>query len=292
MTIVMLYIAVFLGVAAFVSSKPNKVTAERESITLGVFPRFAHDITMEGFTPLSKYLSKQLGRRVRLVTTHSFAEFWKKLQNREFDIVHFNQYHYIRAKKKLNYEVVAMNEERGRSTISSSIVVRKDSGIKSIADLKGKTILFGGGPKAMISYIYATYLLKQGGLNPGDYQIRFETNPPSALIATFYHLWGAQAVGVGDVVLELPGIKKLVDTKQLAYLTVGKQYAHLPWAVKKELSPLLKKQILAAMLKLKNSEQGRKILKKARLSGFAPAKDSDFNPHRKITLNTLGENFF
>ena len=120
---------------------------------------------MSAFKPLAEHLSKVLGEEVKIVAPKDFKEFWKGVQSNQYDIVHFNQYHYIKSHKELGYNVIAANEEFGSSTIAGAIAVRSDSGINSVADLKGKTILFGGGKMAMTSYIATTAMLKKAGLN-------------------------------------------------------------------------------------------------------------------------------
>jgi phosphonate transport system substrate-binding protein len=65
-------------------------------------------------------------------------------------------------------------------TISGTIFVRRDSGIERLEQLWEK-ILFGGGPRAMMSYIVPTYLLPQAGLKAGDYDKTYAINPPHAV---------------------------------------------------------------------------------------------------------------
>lgn len=256
---------------------------------MGVFPRRHATLTVDYFSPMAKYLSRQLQRRVFVESAQDFETFWENLRNRRYDIVHYNQYHYIRTHKDLNYEIMLMNEERGRSTITASIVVRRNAGYRTVQDLKGKTIFFGGGQKAMQSYIYATYLLHQGGLKDGDYGVRFGQNPPSAIVAAYHGLWDAAAAGTGDVVLELPVVTKQINADEMTYLVKGEQFAQLPWAIKGELPDDVKQAVKNAMLQLNNSPQGGKILKKAKLTGLLPAVDSDYDPHRRIVKEVLGE---
>ena len=174
-------------------------------LKLGIFPRRSAQITERMFRPLSDELSKKLGTKVLLETTHDFASFWDNVANKRYDIVHYNQYHYLKSHNQFGYQVFAQNVEFGHKQIAGAILVRRDSGIETPADLKGKTIVFGGGRSAMQAYITATYLLRQAGLKQGDYFEQFALNPPKACIATYYRK--AAAAGAGNYVLELPNIK-------------------------------------------------------------------------------------
>ena len=100
---------------------------------MGVFPRRNAAETTRVFTPMVQYLSQQLGREVKLVTAKDFESFWLGVTEQRYDIVHYNQYHYIRSAQ--TYQVVAHIEELGKSTIAGVIYVRKDSVIKDLAGL-------------------------------------------------------------------------------------------------------------------------------------------------------------
>lgn len=218
--------------AANTPTEPH-ISSSKKPLIMGIFPRRNIKATYKLFTPLAKHLSKILKRDVKLVTTKDFDTFWKGIKNQEYDIVHFNQYHYIVSNKLYGYNVILMNQEFGQSTISGSIVVRKDSGFESLKDLKNKTILFGGGPRAMQSYIAATWLLQQAGLKKNDYIEKIAVNPPNAVMSTYHKQ--ADAAGTGDVVVRLDIVKNAVDVSQLKYLARTEPMSQLPWAVHKNL---------------------------------------------------------
>ena len=254
--------------------------AQQKELVIGVFPRRDAAITIRLFNPLANHLEKILGVKVRLETASNFAAFQRNIETRRYDLVHFNQYQYIKAHEKQRYDVLVQNEEFGEKTIKGAIYVRKDSGIGRIGQLKGKTILFGGGKDAMMSYLVPTYLLRRAGLRQGDYKEAFAVSPPNAVLST--HLGQADAGGAGEVVRRLPLVMEKIDTEELALLAVSEPLPHLPWAVKQEIPEIMKRRIKEALLALKESADGRKILKRARLSGFNAANDETYDAHRKI----------
>ena len=260
-----------------------------EPLVIGIFPRRNSVKTIIFFKPLEVYLSKKLNRQIQLRTSKDFATFWDGVEKGDYDLVHYNQYHYMISHKKYGYTVIVKNKEFGESTITGSIIVRKDSGIKSVKDLAGKEIIFGGGPKAMQSYIYARYLLESKGLKRNDYIVRFAKNPPNAIIATY--LKHAIAAGSGEKVLRLGVVKNAVDISQLKYLVKGKQLAHLPWAVKKDMPKKLQNKIQTILANMVNTSEGRKVLKKAKLDSFVIATDDEYNPHREIVSKVLNEKY-
>lgn len=260
------------------------VPAAEEPLVMGVFPRRNAAETTKLFTPMAEHLSAQLGRSVKLVTAKDFESFWQGVTEQRYDIVHYNQYHYIRSSQ--NYQVVTHIEEIGKSTISGVIYVRKDSGIKELAQLKGRTVLFGGGEDAMISYITNRYLMQQAGLKKDDFKPVFAVNPPNSVLAL--HRRQADAAGAGDGVLDLPLVKKAINTEELTVLAVSPALLQLPVAVKRSIPAKLRATIQSALADLKNTEAGKQVLKSAAMTGMGKAEDKDYEPHRKIVRAVLG----
>ncbi len=112
-------------------SSLSPAMADESSLTFGIFPRRNAQITYELFSPLTDYLSSELGRPVTLDISNNFEVFWQKLTAGKFDLIHCNQYHYLAARKNFNFELIGTNAEFGKTTIAGSIIVRKDSGFNS-----------------------------------------------------------------------------------------------------------------------------------------------------------------
>ena len=263
--------------------------AKQKPLVMGVFPRRNAKATLKLFKPIAEYLTHKLGRNVRLVTNKNFEDFWKGVTQHKFDIVHYNQYHYLVSHKKYGYEVILKNEEFGKSTLAAAIVVRKDSKINSFQDLRGKRIAFGGGPQAMISYIVPRYLLLKAGLKKGDYTEVFAKNPPNAVFSTFFKQ--TDAAGAGNIVFDLDVVKKIIDVSQLKYLVESKELAHIPWAVNKDMDGKLREKIKSLLLNLNKTVKGQRILNDAKLTGLVEAKDAEYNDVRKIVKAVYGETY-
>ena len=261
--------------------------ADENALIMGIFPRHKVTTTYKFFTPLAESLSSVIGKKVILETTADYASFATELDAGRYDIVHFNQYHYVRYHKIHQYQVIAMNEEFGKSSIAGAIVVRKQSGVKNIDGLRNGQIVFGGGQDAMMSYIVPTFLLRQAGLKKGSYTEEFAKSPMNALLAV--HYGHAQAAGIGDAVLTLPAVKQKYNAQDIEDILVSEPLAHLPWAVKGTMQEKLVNSIKVALIGLKHSAEGRAILENSNLTGILPAVDADYNRHREIIREVLGE---
>jgi len=260
------------------------IQAADDGLVFGVFPRLNASETTTRYAPLAEHLGRKLGRKVSLVTSKDFQSFWQGIEEQRYDIVHCNQYHYIRSAK--SYQVIAHSKEFGKSTLAGVLYVRKDSGITSLALLRVRTVLFGGGEDAMISYIAPVYLLLQAGLRKDEFKTQFAVNPINSVIGVYRRQ--ADAAGSGDGAVEQPVVKNTINTDELAVLAVSEELLHLPWAVKRTLSARLRESIQSALVDLESTEDGRKILKSAVLTGIGKAEDKDYDPHRRMVRAVFG----
>ena len=271
------------GFACLAAGGVGPARAE-DSLVLGVFPRFSASETTTRYTPLAEYLRQRLNRKIVLVTSKDFQSFWRGIEERRYDIVQYNQYHYIRSAK--SYQVIAHNKEFGKSTIAGALYVRKDSGITSLAQLRGRTVLFGGGEDAMISYIAPVYMILQAGLKKDEFTSQFAINPLNSVIGVYRRQ--ADAAGSGDIVIGQPAVRSAINPDEITALAVSEQLLHLPWAVKRAMSAPLREAIQSSLVDLENTDTGRNVLKAALLTGIGRAEDRDYDPHRKMVRLVMG----
>ena len=272
------------GLAGLAAGSAGLARANEDSLVLGVFPRFSASETTTRYTPLAEYLRERLNRKIVLVTSKDFQSFWRGIDERRYDIVQYNQYHYIRSAK--SYQVIAHNKEFGKSTLAGALYVRKDSGITSLAQLRGRTVLFGGGEDAMISYIAPVYMIMQAGLKKEEFTSQFAINPLNSVIGVYRKQ--ADAAGSGDIVIGQPAVKGAINPDELTALAVSEQLLHLPWAVKRTMSAPLREAIQSSLVDLENTETGRNVLKAAQLTGIGKAEDKDYDPHRRMVRLVMG----
>jgi phosphonate transport system substrate-binding protein len=271
-----------LGLLAMTMMRP--AYASESALVMGVFPRLNATDTTTRYAPLANYLSASLGRKVKLVTSKDFESFWRGIEEQRYDLVQYNQYHYIRSAK--TYQVIAHNKEFGKSTLAGVLYVRKDSNITTLTQLRGRTVLFGGGEDAMISYIAPVYMMLRAGVKKDEFKTLFAVNPLNSVIGVYHKQ--ADAAGSGDGAVEQPAVRKAIKTDELTVLAVSEQLLHLPWAVKRTMPAKVRESIQSVLVDLENSEAGRKVLKSAVLTGIGKAEDKDYDPHRNMVRAVMG----
>ena len=275
----------WLIVTAVAASGAQAAQAAQDPLIMGIFPRNKATETTTMYTPLANYMSERLGRKVILVTSKDFDSFWKGVVEHKYDIVHYNQYHYIHSAQA--YKVIAHNQEFGKDAVAGALYVRKDSGITTVAQLRGRTIIFGGGKDAMLSYIAPRFLLMQAGLKETDFKTEFAVNPPNTLLALYNKQ--ADAAGGGDILIDFPVVKNAINTEELKLLAATEPLLFLPWAVKRSMPAKLAESIQSIIVNLGSDDAGKVVLKAAMTTGMGKAEDKDYDPHRKMTTAVFGK---
>lgn len=247
--------------------------AEDAPLRFGVFPRWNAQIMVAEFTPLAQALGTAVGRGVRIETDKDFASFMQRVYAREFDLIHVNQLQYLQAHDQAGYQAIAKLCESAGCTLRAVIVTRRDAGVRSVADLHGKIVAYGG-RDAMVSHVLARELLRQNGLADADYRSIFAKNPPNALL-TLYNA-AADAAGVGSPVFERPEIKRRVDTGRLRVLLESDPIPPLPIAVRDDLDAALMEGLRDALLNLAVTEDGSALLARMGATHFAAAAHAEY----------------
>lgn len=120
------------------------------------------------YRPLANYLSQKLGRKVQLRTVDSWEGLAKSLANGETDIALLGPWGYVLANHQAGAQVVSTILYDGKPEYFAITVTHPDSGINSLADLKGKTFAFGDKGSTSGYLIPLHHMMKQG-IDPEKY---------------------------------------------------------------------------------------------------------------------------
>ena len=166
----------------------------------------------------------------------------------------------------------------------SVLLVKSDSPLKTLADLKGKRVAWAGKLSAS-GYLFPRELIRKAGFDPGTYF-------GSELMASD-HLSVCQAVrdGKADVGATFasepadgqePQADGCVDAGPLTQYRVIASTGNIPTeviAASGKFEPKRINDVLSAFAKLSNTAAGKALLKDAfRVEGFGVAVDGDFDP--------------
>jgi len=253
---------------------------------VGVFPRRPAVDTQRLFGPLTDCLPTRLGIPVTLHAPSDYATFCSAVEQGRYDLVHDNPYRDVRAHREFGHQLLAKNEERGRSELRAARLVRTDSRIRRVAEpIRGK-ILFGVDRSAMVSYVLVTELLRPSGLQAGDYLESFAQNPAKAVTAMYYRQGGAAA---GEIVADLPVVIDATGNDSARKLALSKPIPQLPWTVTDNVPENLQIRPVDALLALNDDSRGRRILQRLSLTGLRLANDGKYDRVREVVVHVPGE---
>ncbi len=144
-------------------------TAQTTPLKLGVGlfqpDRERNDAT---YRPLAQYLEAQLGRKVELRTVDSWEGLAKSLANGETDLALMGPWGYVLAHHAARAQVVSTILYDGKPEYFALMITHPDSGIKTVADLKGKTFAFGD-KGSTSGYLIPLHFFMTQGIDPDTY---------------------------------------------------------------------------------------------------------------------------
>ena len=240
--------------------------------------------------PLQQQLSKELGIPVKVHVATNYNAMVEALRSKKVDVAFISPVSYTIAHDKGAADVLLKSkgylvDDKGNPTnklvdyYRSQIVVRKDSHLRNLKDLKGAKVGLQD-PESTSGYIYPMASLKKVNVNQSDIKIAQIKGHDQALIALLNGDVDAVATyqdARADLKQDYPKIYK--DTKVI-YRT--DKIPNDTISVRGDMSKQWKTKISNAFLDISKSEKGKKILTDIYgHQGYEKAKDSDFDTVRK-----------
>ena len=104
--------------------------------TFAVVPQFEQRKLFGIWKPIVDELAKRTGLQLRLVATLTVPEFERELTKGSFDFTYANPYHILKESKRQGYIPLVRDEV----PLEGILVVPKDSPIRNVAELDGRTL--------------------------------------------------------------------------------------------------------------------------------------------------------
>lgn len=241
---------------------------------------------LAGAEKLDALLAKQ-GIYVKSSVATSYAAAIEALCAGQVDAAALATLSYVLAHDKCGAEVIVNSIRRGSATYNGQILVRADSGINTVADLKGKKFAFTD-PASTSGYLYAVALLKANGVDPAKdlAEAVFAGSHNAAALAVYNGQVDAAATYVdvrNSLEQDFPDIKE--KTKVIA------QTDPIPndtITVSKNMPADLKERLKQALLALMQTEEGKQVgYEIYEWDGLAESNDALFEPVR-VAAAALG----
>jgi phosphonate transport system substrate-binding protein len=234
----------------------------------GVFPYLPQTKIHELYSPIAADFEAKLGRQVQLSSKARYETFAEELRKATYDIAFVQPFDYVDAHDKHGYLPLA----RRVGDLEGLIVVRRDSPLTSIQDLKGRIV---ANPPADAAVSQVTSMaLWEAGIHPGtevkrDYGRNHFTCLQSVLIGA------ADACGTAEQPLRT--LENGQPSTRFRILHKSARIPNVLFVVHKRVSKHDRDSLLKTILDWPKTEEGRKILERGQFVPYVAATDVDYN---------------
>ncbi|OGL58654.1 MAG: putative selenate ABC transporter substrate-binding protein [Candidatus Tectomicrobia bacterium RIFCSPLOWO2_02_FULL_70_19] len=256
-----------------------------ETFRISAIPDEAPTKLIRIFEPLAAYLSKELGVPVKFTPLVDYAATVEALAAKKVDMVWYGGFTHVQARIRTKGEAVPLVMRDRDAVFKSHFIARVGSGIKSLKDLKGKTVAFGS-VSSTSGHLMPRFFLLQAGVNPERDFAKFSFTGAHDATVKWVEEGKVDAGALNEQVWEKMVAGKLVDTKKVAIFYTTPPYYDYNWTVRGGLSPEFREKIKRAFLKLDYSKpEDRKILGLQGGKKYIPAKPGDYDSIERAAKN-------
>ncbi len=245
-----------------------------QPLTIGLIPAEDSQAMLENSKQVLDSLQQQLGMPVKPFIATDYNGIIEALRSKKLDVAYLGPFSYVLASSIANVEAfsVAETKKTGKSAYKSLIIVRKDSGIDSVAQLKSHTMAFVD-PTSASGHLFPSAGLQQLGIDPDKYfsRVIFSGSHDASILAVANKK--VDAAAVADRIFAAAIAKGVVKQADFNIVWTSPDIPESPMVWRKDLDPALKKKIAAAFANIKNVEWGDQGV----LNGFVPTNDAAYN---------------
>lgn len=251
---------------------PENPTPVMEYV-VGIHPLHNPQRLMELYEPIVAYINKFIPQaHFQLEASRNYEEFEKKLYAGNFAFAMPNPYQTVQS---LKYGYHVFGKMGDDEVFRGIILVRKDSGIKKVTDLKGKAVSYPAATALAATMMPQYYLHTHGFDINKDIENFYVGSQESSIMnvlrghvaagATWPVPWKAFEKEHPDMASELE-----VKWQTESMLNNG-------WVVNQNVPVEIKDKFAQALFSLQDSPEGKAMLEKLPISHFEPATDETYH---------------
>jgi phosphonate transport system substrate-binding protein len=263
----MLTCALFAASAASVAQQVFRVTT---------IPEEAATEQVRKFTPLAAYLEKRLGMKVEFTPVNDYPAAVEALVNKKVDLVWFGGFTHVQAQIRSGGKVIPIAQREEDTKFQSVFITQTNSGIKTLADLKGKQVSFGS-QSSTSGHLMPRHFLLQANLNPEkDFKRIAYSGAHDATIASVVS--GKVDAAALDITVWRKFVSEnKVDTKAVDVFYTTPPFFNYNWSVHAEMPADLRNKVQKALLDLDaNTPEGKEILQLNRATRYITTSPENY----------------
>lgn len=267
----------FVAVVASLASLSLAWSEVPKELRVSAIPDENPTELMRIYTPFADYLSRKLDIPVKYFNVVDYAATVEALAAKKLDMVWYGGFTFIQARKRTGNAIPLISREEDLQ-FHSKFITRPETGIKSLADLKGKSFSFGS-VSSTSGHLMPRYFLLQNGLNPERDFATFSFSGAHDATALWVESGKVDAGALNEAVWDKLVQTKKVDPNKVQVFWTTPPYIDYVWTVRGDLDSTLVEKIAAAFTKLNYSNPAdRALMDLQRTKRYVRVKPDQFKP--------------
>ena len=228
------------------------------------------------FTPLASYLEKKLGVKVEFTPVSDYPAAVEALVNKKVELVWFGGFTHVQAQLRSGGKIVPIAQREEDTKFQSVFIAKTDSGIKALADLKGKQISFGS-QSSTSGHLMPRHFLLQAQINPEkDFRRIAYSGAHDATIASVVS-GKVDAAALDITVWRKFVTENRVDTKAVDVFYTTPTFFNYNWSMHVDTAVDLRERVKKALLDLDPATpEGKEILQLNRATRYIPTTPENY----------------
>ncbi|WP_353684652.1 phosphate/phosphite/phosphonate ABC transporter substrate-binding protein [Thermodesulfovibrio sp. 3907-1M] len=258
----------------------SSASAKENYLIFLVSPMVSPVATISNFSEFVKYLEKRTGKKIILKQRRSYDEINELLKNGQAHFAYLCTGGYLAGRQQFGLEILVTPMIRNKLTYNSYIIVRKNSRIKDIAQLKGKIFAFTD-PLSLTGKLFMTALINEKGYLTKNYFSRtfYTGGHENSIEAVVKGL--ADGAAVHSIVFDEMKKRKETTINEVKIIMKSPDFGNPPFVVSPMLSEKEKKQLLKILITMHKDKLGKKILDLIGIDRFVyPESHIYFSAHK------------
>jgi len=273
-----LSLVLFATFTVFAGCKQGGSDPSRPTLRLSMIPTNDPGKMLRDSEPLIAYLEKETGAKVQMTVPTNYAAVVEAIANDQVDIAYFGGFTYVQAARRAG--VIPLIQRDQDQNFHSLFITHPDSGIRSLADLKGHSFAFGD-VNSTSGHLMPEYFMRQANVDPEVITRAVYTGGHDATALAVANK--KVDAGALDETIYQKMVKdgKLDPAKATVFYTTPPYFDYV-WASRKGLDPRLEESFASAFLKLDaNNPESKPTLEFLRATRYVRANDSDYDKLRQ-----------
>lgn len=269
-------ISLLLFISLTACGTPNAEQSQEmpNKLRLGIIPSENAEETKKQFEPLVEYLQKTMGVEIEPFVATDYTSVIEAMKNKHIDAAMLGPFSYLLAEERANAELsVVRVGETGKSTYLSYIIARKDSNLKTIQDLAGKSFAFTDPASASGALIPMKEML-DNGLDPDKSfsNVTYTGAQDASVLAVKNGM--VDAAAIDEMTYQRAIENGVISEEDVVIVHTSQPIPQSPFVVRTDLNDELKKKFESAMLKV--HEEDPDSLKPLKAEKYVKGADSDY----------------